>query len=125
MPSEPYFKSLSVKLLLNTITTQTIANLKKIGHTPPNHHFCLVNCCLLSSRHFGAFSVKLLLIPTTAQKMTNLQKSVRRLIIIFLSLSYGTYHQSFILELVRYTSKHLNPTTKQKMLNLQTTATLL
>ena len=37
--------------------------------------------------------------------MTNLQKTVRRLIIIFLSLSYGTYHQSCILELVRYTSR--------------------
>ena len=89
----------------NPITTQKITNLKKFGHTPPNHRFCLAICCLLSSRHFGAFSVKFLLNRTTAQKMTNLQKSVRRLIIIFLSLSYGSYYQSFILELVRYTSR--------------------
>ena len=87
------------------IATQKITNLKKFGHTPPNHRYCLAICCLLSSRHFGAFSVKFLLNRTTAQKMTNLQKSVRRLIIIFLNLSYGSYYQSFILELVRYTSR--------------------
>ena len=94
-----------MKLLLKPITTKKITNLKKFSHTRPNHRFCLAICCLLSSRHFGSFSVKFLLNRTTAQKMTNLQKSVRRLIIIFLSLSYGSYYQSFILELVRYTSR--------------------
>ena len=39
-----------------------------------------------------------LLNPITAQKMVNLQVTVRRLIIIVLSLSYGAYHQSVILD---------------------------
>ena len=69
----------------------------KFCHTPLNHRFHLVIWCLSSERHFGAVSVKFSLNRITAQKMTNLQNTVRRLIIIVLSLSYDAYHQSVTL----------------------------
>ena len=73
----------------------------KYCHTPLNLRFHLVIWCLSSERHFGAVSVKFSLNRITAQKMTNLQNTVRRLIIIVLSLSYDAYHQSVTFKLLR------------------------
>ena len=83
-----------MKLLLNPITTQKIANLKKFSHTPLKHRFCLVICCLLSCRHFGAAGIKFSLNPTTAQKMTNLQKTVFWYISSVLHFGNSTIHIS-------------------------------
>ena len=81
-------------MLLNPITTQKIANLKKFSHTPLKHRFCLVICCLLSCRHFGAAGIKFSLNPTTAQKMTNLQKTVFWYISSVLHFGNSTIHIS-------------------------------
>ena len=53
---------------------------------PRNHRFHVVLCLLSSKWNFRAVSVKFSLNPIPAQKMTNLKKTVRRLIIIVLSL---------------------------------------
>ena len=55
---------------------------------PRNHRFLVVLCGLSSKWHFRAVSVKFSLNPIPAQKMTNLKKTVRRLIIIVLSLFF-------------------------------------
>ena len=55
---------------------------------PRNHRFHVVLCGLSSKWNFRAVSVKFSLNPIPAQKMTNLKKTVRRLIIIVLSLFF-------------------------------------
>ena len=55
---------------------------------PLNHRFHPVIWCLSPEWHFGDVSVKFSLNPTTAQKMANLRNTVRRLIIILLSLYF-------------------------------------
>ena len=53
---------------------------------PHNHRCDLVLCCLTSKSHCRVVSVKLSLNPIPAHKMTNLENTVRRPIIIVLSL---------------------------------------
>ena len=53
-----------------------------------NHPFYLMICCSSSEWHFGAVIVKFLLNLIIAQKLANLQNTVRRLIIILLSLFF-------------------------------------
>ena len=58
LPSERHFQALTMKCLLNYITTQTKANLQKYGRTPPNHRFKLLLWFLSSERHFGAVTLR-------------------------------------------------------------------
>ena len=51
-----------------------------------NHRCHLVLCCLSSKSHCRVLNVKFSLNPIPAQKMTNLENTVRRQIIIVLSL---------------------------------------
>ena len=69
--------------------------------TPLNHRFYSFIKCLSSERHFGAVGVKFSLYRITAQKVTTLQNTVRRLIIIVLSLSYDAYNQSVTFKLLQ------------------------
>ena len=101
-----------MKFLLNPTTTHKMVNLQKHCQTPLNHRFQLdvrwpkrlqiskilshASKSSFSSSYlvlsmiltFWSFSVKFPLNPITAQKITNFQNTVRRLIIILVSLFF-------------------------------------
>ena len=69
-------------------TNQKSRKLRKTFYTSPNLRFHLVFCCFPSQSHFGAFTMKLSMKAITAHKKGSLQNTVRRLIIILLSLFF-------------------------------------
>ena len=69
-------------------TNQKSRNLRKTFYTSPNLRFHLVFWFFPSQSQFGAFTVKLSLKAITAHKKAILQNTVRRLIIILLSLFF-------------------------------------
>ena len=69
-------------------TNQKSRNLRKTFYTSLNLRFHLVFWCFPSQSHFGAFTVKLSLKAITAHKKAIFQNTVRRHIIILLSLFF-------------------------------------
>ena len=72
----------------------------KYCHTALNLRFHFIFWCLSTKRHFGTLPLKFLLNPIEKETVTNSQNTVRRLIIIVLSLSYYAYHQSVSFKLL-------------------------
>ena len=85
----------------------------KYCHTPLNIRIHLVFWWISSKRHFATLSLKFLLNPISKETMSNLQNTVkrrgiivdqntvRRLIILVLSLSYDAYHHCVTLKLLQ------------------------
>ena len=91
---------------------------------PRNHRFHVVLCGLSSKWNLRAVSVNFSLNPIPAQKMTNWKKSVRRLIIIVLSLFFLLIIRASIWRPYgKNLAESLIPVTTKKMTNLQSTVT--
>ena len=85
----------------------------KYCYTPLNIRIHVVFWWISSKRHFATLSLKFLLNPITKETMSNLQNTVkrrgiivdqntlRRLIILVLSLSYDTYHHCVTFKLLQ------------------------